>query len=248
MTDFQTLVRQELGDEPPPPRDIAAAALKAGRGARRRRWAVASGAAAVLALAAIALPVLLPWSAWRLADQAGAARDVPVSGPLVPATPAGALEALRYLLPPGQPGRYSGEWSDPRQFTVRTEQTTAHGPGTVALNITHQPGEYDMFVRADPCHGALPVSSCTRTTLADGTVVTLLHMTGNCDESTVVSVLRSTDTQVTLSQSTCGGAGALLSDAQAVAIAANPVFAWQMPTSLVDAGARDFGDLPGAPR
>ena len=248
MTDFQTLVRRELADAPPPPRDIAAAALRAGRGSRRRRWAFASGAAAVVALAAVALPLLLPWAAWRVAEQAGSVRDVPVSGPLVPATPGGALEALRYLLPPGQPGRYSGEWSDARQFTVRIEHTTGERRGAVALNITHQPGEYHLFVQADQCHGALPVSSCVRTTLTDGTVVTLLHMNGNCDESTVVSVLRPADTQVTLSQSTCGGGGALLTDGQAVAIAANPVFAWQMPTSLVDAGARDFADLPGAPR
>jgi hypothetical protein len=248
MTDFQTLVRQELADAPPPPSDIAAAALRAGRGARRRRWALGTGVAAAVAVAALALPALLPWSAWRLADQAGSTRDVPVSGPLVPATPGGALEALRYLLPPGQPGPYSAEWSDARQFTVRADQATSAGRSTVSLNITHQPGEYDTFAAADPCHGGLPVSSCTRTTLADGTVVTLLHMNGNCDESTVVSVLRPTDTQVTLSQSICGGAAALLSDAQAVAIAANPVFAWRMPASLVDAGARDFPDLPGAPR
>jgi hypothetical protein len=250
MTDFQTLARTELAEDPPPARDVVSAALRAGRRGRRRLWALRTGAVAlVLAIAAVALPSLVPWQAWRLSSQARSIRVVPASGPMVPATPGGALEALRYLLPPGQSGAYQGEWLTDREILVRQQYSTGNGGGLVALNVTNVDRTAVSLASTDECRGSgIFAASCVRTTLTDGSVLTIQHMTTNCEEATVVSVLRPADTTVTLFLSDCDGRPVPLTDAQAVAIAVNPVFAWRMPASLVDAGARDFPDLPGAPR
>jgi hypothetical protein len=250
LTDFQTLVRMELADEPPPPRDVIAPALRAGRRGRRQRWAFVAGAVAVIALAAVAVPSLAPWRSWRLSMQAGSPVPVPVSGPPVLATPAGVLEALRYLLPAGQPGRYTGTQDD-TMIIVSTELTTDQGTGQVTLNVTHRPGHYAMMRDADTCRGSGRFArDCTRVTMSDGAVLTLMHMEGNCDETIEASSLRPDDTEVTVFVASClrssTPAPVVLTDAQAVAIAVNPVFGAHMASSLVDAGAKDFPDLPKA--
>jgi len=248
---FQTLVRQELSSDPAPPRDVVTAALRAGRRGRRRRWAAATGAVALLAAAIVALPSVVPWQAWRLSSQAGAAvRVVPASGPMVPATPAGALEALRYLLPTGRLGPYTGQWDFENMFVVRAEYTTDRGTITVALNIMSND---NAVMGTEECpHTLFFTTSCVTTTLADHRVVTVMHVDGNCDEATVVRVTRPDRTEVVLFLSSCVRssvpAPVLLTDGEAVAIAVNPVFGLRMPASVVDAGARDFPDLPGGPR
>jgi hypothetical protein len=251
MTDFQTLVRQELADEPPPPRDIVGPAWRAGRRDRRRRHVVAVGAAVLVAAALVAVPSLPPVQAWRLGSQARATRVVPASGPMVPATPAGVLEALRFLLPPGPDAPLSGSarWFGGDQFIV----TAVRGGREVTMNVSHRDGLYSVFATADECKGLADVTStCVRTRLADGSVITFEHVEGNCTETTTVSVLRPTDTRVTLFVPSCLASTTpmpqMLTDAEAVAIAANPVFAWQMPDSLVTSGSRNFPDLPGTPQ
>jgi hypothetical protein len=252
MTDFQTLIRLELAGDPPPSRDVVAGALRAGRrGRTRRRWVFASGAAAIIAIAAVALSSLVPWQAWRLSAQAGSVRVVPASGPLVPATPAAALVALRYLLPPGLSGPYLGRWEGNRQFWVVTETTDRGTGGEVRLTVSHIEGAY--AAAGDGCRGlAVPASSCVRTVLADRTVVTVAHVDRYCVGAMFVTVVRPSDTAVSLSVQGClrssVPARPLLTDAEGVAIAANPVFAWQMPASLVDSGAQSFPDLPEAPQ
>jgi hypothetical protein len=250
MTDFQTLAREELAATPPPARDVAVQALRAGRRDRRRRWALRTGAVAlVIAIAAVVVPSLVPWQAWRLSNQARSIRVVPASGPMVAATPGGALEALRYLLPPGQAGPYLADSSIPQQIVVRMRYSTDHGSGDIALNITNVDRTAVFISAPDECRGSgIFAASCVRTTLVDGSVLTIQHMSTNCEEATVVTVLRPADTNVTLFLSNCDGQPVPLSDEEAVAIAVNPVFAWRMPASLVDAGARDFPDVSGAPR
>lgn len=259
MEDLSELARNELVANPPPPRELAGPALRAGRRIRRTRWlAGAGGAAALVMVAALVVPGLLT----RPPQQPGArsARiaviEVPATGPQVPATPAAALEALRYLLPSAQAGPYAGEWTGSDGFVVRTRLTTGLGTGQVTLNTTHhRAGLYAQTDPAGECAATVERGDgCSHVTLADGTKVVVLHLNGDCDATTTVTATRPDETSVTVFVPTCftgeesgPAAPALLSEDEAVAIAVNPAFGWTMASSLVEDGAGHFPDLPGAP-
>ena len=254
MIDFQTLATEELAGEAPPPRDVVGAALRSGKRHRLlRRSGLTTGVLATVVALAVGVATVPPWAEWRLRRQASvAAASVPWAGPLVPATPAGTLEALRYLLPPGHNGPYSGQFWE-YTIQVDTELTTPAGTGVVHITMNHRADLWEVFKDADVCTytDSSTKSSCVRVVRADGTIVTLMHMIGNCVEDLFVEVYKPSSTNVYLTASACRNDGTpahrVLNDDEAVAIATNPIFEWKMPSSLVEAGGQQFPDLPTSP-
>jgi len=257
MNLVQQLAREEFTVNPPPPRDVVSGALRAGRRLRRWRRAIVGGGL-VLVGAFIAITTIT-----RYADPLGVtAADVvivpvPTSGAKVQATPAGVLEALSYLVP----GTYvspeatyntieRGNTDDVDMIIVSAKVTTARGSGQITVNITRNPGVYAQTTTSGKCHRYY-AESCSYLNLDDGTKVVILHMDGNCDETTTVTATRPSDVEVTVFVPTCidsrTPAPQMLTAAEAVAIAANPALDMQMAASLVEAGAQHFPDLPETP-
>jgi len=242
MESFAVQVRDELAAEPPPARDVVAGALKAGKAARRRRVAGAVvGALAAVVLVVAAVPATVAW----FQRPRIAVVTVPANGPEVPATPAGALEVLRVLMPGATFGEYDAFVFSSDQFSVYVEATTARGTGSLRLNISYWPGRY-----AARCPNAGTGITCRQWELSDRTRLEIFQDPDNCVNALMVSARRPDDTEVTLWVPTCldsmAPAPQLLTADEALSIVANPALNTRMALSLVSSGAEHFPNVPGS--
>jgi hypothetical protein len=249
MNLVRTLARQELADNPAPPRDVVAGALRAGRRRLlRRRLAGAGGAVMVMIAAAVGVPALLDGGGSAAVTPVGsvAVQPVPGHGPPVPATPAGVLRVLAYLVPEVAYGHHSGMWIE-GQVAVTTSLTTGLGEGELGLNVSFGTGRYATLDTTGACDLYF-TSSCEYRNFDDGTKLQVLHIPGNCTEATTVTAMRPDDVSVTLFVSTCLNsrtpAPAQLTTDQAIAIVMNPAFDRYLASSVVADGQAQFPDLP----
>lgn len=262
--DFRSVLEAELAGHPEPPLgNLVESSVRRGRRLRTVRRLQLGGAAValvgVVVVAVVASGGRVPWApagrggftqqpaagtpATTSAATPGAAPTSSPADPLVPATPAGALELLLSLLPPGRTSHYAGT-AEPGLdlLQIQTYLDTGSGPGMLRLNVDTQV----------PVTGGHPPAGVVRRPLPDGNIASVLQLPGNCVQRTVVEVTRPNGDVVQINIANClvwnGNANPpappVLTVQQAIAIADDPRWGAKLPKSLVDAGEARFPHLP----
>jgi hypothetical protein len=258
--EFRARIADELaGSDEPPIGDVVAGSISKGRRMRtvRRLGFGGSAAAGVLAVslgvAALAAPAgtpdrpasVLPAAASPTASTKPAATSPTAStmpaaaakNDLVKATPAGLLELLLPLLPPGKTSHYAG---DANELMVQTYLDGGAGPGMIRINVANTKGD---TARSAPA-GVKSASS-------DGSTYRVSRLPDNCIQNTIVFVQHPDGTLVQINLASCLAwdgkqnkpAKLALTVAQAVKIGADPRWGVQIDKSLVTAGAKQFPHL-----
>jgi hypothetical protein len=245
--DLRAKLADELSATPEPPiGDLIDAALRRGRRLRTVRRLQAGAAAllglTVLTVAAVTLPDALGGRGSEPVAAPPALRQSP--RPRVPATPAGLLELLLSLLPPGPTSNYA---ADPEQPMVQTYLDTGAGPGMLRLTVTTVQRGSALFDA--PGNG---IQATGPSELPGGGEVVVLQIPENCIQRTVVEVRHPDDTLVQINIASCLAwdgtankpAPQVLTAEQAATIAADPRWGTRLDPSLEDAGAAHFPELP----
>ncbi|WP_035794138.1 hypothetical protein [Kitasatospora mediocidica] len=262
MKDFRSDLSDELSALAPPPLgDIVGAAASRGRRTRRLRAVSAVvGSAVAMAGVAVLLGGPLSTAGGSTVPVSAAAAPLPSSSATpnaapnagakpaeaqVPISGAALLAAVLPLLPPGATSHLAANTQEPDSkgknptTSVQIEVTTPAGTGMVRV-FTGKPDQ-PMFC---------PKSDCS--TDAAGQKVMVDHLADNCIEHTSVSVRRPDGTAVQVLSSSClafdGKSNApgtvVLTDAQAVALATNPLINDSMTPSEGAAAAAQYPSLP----
>jgi hypothetical protein len=270
--EIRRLLAEELAQQAPPPMgDLVAASVRQGRRMRRTRSLWTAGGAGGLALACLVAGVFLVTGgsprgtagtnlgfaapAHPSASPAGThtGPETTHSAPLAPASPAhgstddpkvkattqGMLELLSHLLPKGT--RSTPAQASDGSLFVGLNLDRGHGVGMVRLSV----------VSGHPVDGTHCPSGSTCRTLPDGNFAEMIDLPENCIERHVVFLRRKDGIIVAIQMSSCLSwngttnppSQVVLSDEEAIAIAADPRWGTEMVKSLVDGGQRDFPHL-----
>ncbi|WP_327066710.1 hypothetical protein [Kitasatospora sp. NBC_01302] len=247
--EFRFTLSTELAALTPPPLgDLVAQATHLGRRQRRRRTftAVAGSVTAVAAIASLlAFWPLAGGGPGRTVQQPAAAAPSspePSTSGLVPADGPALLAAALNALPiGGQSGNYT-TYSGPNALMTRLDLTTTQGTGLVQVTLSS--GSLTCGSTADTACGTSP----------DGDRYQVVKTTGNCIESTLVTVQRPNNLLVSIQLGTClswdpqkqvNPPGIeVLTVEQAIAMAQAPGFATEMPVGFVQAADAKYPNLP----
>jgi hypothetical protein len=166
------------------------------------------------------------------------------AGPKSTATPAAIVYRLQQLLPAGRTSGF-GRSSDGALFG-QISLDKGHGPSMMRMNIgTGGP------LTPEGCKSGSDFT-VTCLILPSGAAVQVTRISDNCIQSLVVAVDHGNGVVVQLDVATCGQwngktnppCDLALTQAQAIAIAADPSWGLQMDSALVTAAHQRFGHLP----
>ncbi|MFD0579874.1 hypothetical protein [Dactylosporangium darangshiense] len=245
--DLRARLADELSDAAEPPiGDLVGAALRRGRRLRTLRRLGSGGAAVAVIGALAAAGALLRPGPVPVAGPASGGSPPPVASAdgRVRATPAGLLQLLLGLLPPGATSGYA---ADPAQPMVQVYLDAGAGPGMLRVSVARVAPHEPMFIgQSEPgfeVHGP--------TDLPGGYRVLVLQIEDNCVQRTVVEVRHPDGTQVQVDIASCLAwdgeqnrpAPQALSVAQATAVASDPRWGLRIDPAVEAAGAGRFPRL-----